>query len=147
MRESERKRGSKAAKKYLERASWIGRRLSVKAEQLEALECIAERATSALRHAPGGGTPDPHAREAVYAGIADLRDEIGREMARLAEARSGILEAVDALDDPREETVLELRYLCGKSWGEIADALGCSEQSALKTHARALERIRVPEAE
>ena len=43
------------------------------------------------------------------------------------------------------QSILELHYICGKSWEDIAAELGCTTSNVFKMHARALQEIEVPD--
>ena len=47
----------------------------------------------------------------------------------------------DRLEDPELQMVLELRYLCGKNWTEIAEAIHCSDSHVYRIHQRALDAV------
>lgn len=55
------------------------------------------------------------------------------------------LKAINAVTDPDQQLILELRYLCYKPWLEIAEAMGYSEAGVYKLHGKALRKIHVPE--
>ena len=52
--------------------------------------------------------------------------------------------AINAVSDPVQQLILELRYLCYKPWLEIMEELGLSETSIYRIHGEALKNFMVP---
>ena len=51
---------------------------------------------------------------------------------------------ISQLRNPDQQLVLELRYLCYRSWTDIMNELGVSETSVYRIHGEALKNIIVP---
>ena len=52
---------------------------------------------------------------------------------------------IAALENPEQQLILELRYLCFKQWSAIMEEMGISETSVYRIHGEALKNIVVPE--
>lgn len=50
---------------------------------------------------------------------------------------------IDVLEDPEEKMVLELKYIQGMEWEEIAKEMGVSRSTAARLHGKALLELRV----
>ena len=62
----------------------------------------------------------------------------------LVDFKREIIGAIKSLADPECQMLLELRYLCFRSWAEIAVALGCSMRKVFRLHDKALNKIVQP---
>ena len=49
-----------------------------------------------------------------------------------------------ALENEKEKTILEKRYVCFITWAQIALDIGYSLQNCFKNHKRALSKMEVP---
>ena len=47
---------------------------------------------------------------------------------------------INAVSDPDQQLILELRYLCYKPWNEIMTELGYSEPTIYRLHGEALKK-------
>ena len=126
------------AKEQLEQAFGLARQLAAKAEQLKALEELVYRITLSIRP-EGDDCSDPRRREEVLAMIADAREEIREDTARLVALRREVARTVAAIGDQALRDVLELRYLGCLRWRDVAAVLGYSIANVYKLHAEALE--------
>jgi DNA-directed RNA polymerase specialized sigma subunit len=76
--------------------------------------------------------------------IVDLEREIDSEIDSLVTIREEILSAIEAVEDPRQQAVLNYRYLQNMKWQEIANALFADRTSVYRWHKQALEQIKIP---
>lgn len=63
-------------------------------------------------------------------------------MAELTNERIAIEQAIQTLPDIRHRTVLELRYVRGLKWTEVADRMFFCLRWVFKLHRAALEKLR-----
>ena len=73
--------------------------------------------------------------------IIDLRTEIDRDIDRLIDLKREIVGLIKAVVNAECQTILELRYLCFKSWEQIAYDLNYSVSWVLKLHYKALRAM------
>lgn len=111
-------------KEYFENAYRIDHRINSKFEQLASYNALATRASSTLSGLPGGGTKNVHRMENIIIKIADLEKEICEQIEELVVIKTNITHMIEKLDKPEQRLVLELRYLCMKSWEQISVELG-----------------------
>lgn len=102
----------------------IDHRINSKFEQLASYNALATRATSTLSGLPGAGTQNVHRLENIIIKIADLEKEISDQIEELVEIKTDITHMIEKLEKPEYQLVLELRYLCMKSWEQISVELG-----------------------
>ena len=78
--------------------------------------------------------------------IIDLENEINADIDQLVDLKRDMVAAIKAVADPECQTLLELRYLCFKSWEQIAVAMGYGVRHVYKLHNSALETFEVPKS-
>ena len=83
--------------------------------------------------------------EGYFTKIIDLEYEINRDIDRLIDLKKAARVSINAMANPDERLILELRYLCYKTWPEIAEAISLSESHIHRLHGFALLHFAVPE--
>ncbi len=133
------------AKEYLSQAFHIDQRINSKLEQVMKLRETSTKATATLSDMPRSDSPNVHRLEDTICKIVDLENEINHDIDRLVDLKREARDVIGQLSDPDQQLILELRYLCYKTWEEIADELGYCPSNIYRLHGRALEILRVPE--
>lgn len=133
------------AKEYLSQAFHIDQRISSKLSQVMRLREAATNCTATLTDMPRPDSPSRQQMADTICKIVDLEREINEDIDRLVDLKAEARRAINAVSDPDQQLILELRYLCYKSWEEIAEEIGYSETWIHKLHGRALQCIVVPE--
>lgn len=129
------------AKEYLAQAYRIDQRINSKLEQVVSLRALATKATSTLSDTPPSGTRNLHSMEGIIVKMVDLEREINRDIDTLVDLKRDIMAIIKKINNPEQQTLLELRYLCYKTWEQIAVDMGYSIQNAYKVHDRAIESV------
>jgi len=129
------------AKEYLGQAYRIDLRIHSKQEQIKSLNDLAMRATNVISDMPGSATRNVHKMEDVVVKIVDLQEEIKCDISKLVDLKSDIMAVIKEVDSPEQQTLLELRYLCFKSWEEIAVAMGYTVRNIYFLHRQALKNV------
>ena len=132
-------------KEYLEQAYWLDCRINSKLRQLAELQDMPTKTTSLMHNDVVSRSRNVHSMQDVIDKIIDLRDEVNAEIDRLVDLRKEIVAVITAVENPEYQALLEMRYLCFKSWQDIAREMQCSESNVYKLHARALKEIKNPE--
>ena len=132
------------AKEFLEQVRYVDRAIDSKLEQVHRLRNEATKATSLVSDMPRGGSPNLQRLEDTIIKIIDLEHEINRDIDWLVDLKKAARESINTMSDPEERLILELRYLCYKTWPEIAEAMGVSESTVYRTHGLALVNFVVP---
>jgi len=127
------------AKEYLGQAYRLDQRINSKLEQVMSLRDLATKATSTLSDVAPSGTRNVHRMEDIIVKIVDLENEINRDIDNLVDLKREMVSVIKAVTDPEYQTLLELRYLCFKSWEQIAVELRYSIHHLYKLHNAALE--------
>ena len=133
------------AKEYLSQAFHIDQRISSKLSQVMRLREAATSCTATLSDMPRPDSPSHERMADTICKIVDLEREINEDIDRLVDLKAEARRAINAVSDPDQQLILELRYLCYKPWLEIAEAMGYSEAGVYKLHGKALRKIHVPE--
>lgn len=133
------------AKEYLSQAMYIDQRIDSKLEQIMKLRESATKATATLSDMPRPDSPNVQSMEETIVKIVDLEREINRDIDALVDLKAEARKVISKLDNPEQQLILEMRYLCYKTWAEIAEDLSFSESNVYKIHGEALKRIVLPE--
>ena len=129
------------AKAYLSQAYRIDQRINSKLEQIVSLRELATKATSTLSDMPSSGTRNIHSMESIITKMIDLENEINQDIDMLVDLKREFVKIIKRINNPECQTLLELRYLCFKTWEQIAVEMGYSIQNAYKMHERALDAV------
>lgn len=132
------------AKEYLSQAFHIDQRISSKLSQVMRLREAATSCTATLTDMPRPDSPSRQQMADTICKIVDLEREINEDIDRLVDLKAEARRAINAVSDPDQQLILELRYLCYKPWNEIMRELGYSEPTIYRLHGEALKKILVP---
>lgn len=132
------------AKEYLRQVRVVDCQIDSKLEQVMRLRETATKATATLSDMPRSDSPNLQTLESTVVKIFDLENEINQDIDRLVDLKREARMAIDSLMNPEQQMILELRYLCYKSWPEIADTIGFSESNVYRLHGIALKNITLP---
>ena len=114
-------------KEYLSQAFRIDQRIQSKMEQVASLNDLATRATATYSDMPGSETRNLHRMEDAILSIIELEADI--------------VHKIKAVQNTEYQTLLELRYLCFKSWEQIAVDMGYELRWLYRLHHRALDAV------
>ena len=129
------------AKEYLGQAYRLDQRINSKLEQVMSLRDLATKATSTLSDVAPSGTRNVHRMEDIIVKIVDLENEINRDIDNLVDLKREMVSVIKAVTDPELQTLLELRYLCFKSWEQIAVEMKHGIDNVYKLHQKAVKTV------
>ncbi len=129
-------------KEFLNQAYRIDQRINSKLEQIISLHELATKATSTLSDVPVSGTKSQSRMADVITKIVDLETEINKDIEELVGIKKNIVSTIKKVQNPELQTLLELRYLCFRTWEQIALEMGYSIQNAYKLHDRAIKILK-----
>ena len=131
-----------SAKDYLSQAYRIDQRINSKIEQVQSLRELAAKATATLSDVPPSkGTRNVHRMEDIIVKMMDLETEINRDLNRLVDLKHEIVTVIKCVEPPELQTLLELRYLCFKTWEQIAVEMNYDLRWVHRLHNRALSEV------
>ena len=102
---------------------------------------MAMRATGRADAVRTSGTSRHSKVETYVLELIEVHEELQKEIARLRAKASRAEKLIATLEDDRYRTVLQLRYLCGYDWQDIADRLHFSLRWVHKLHGEALRLL------
>ena len=131
------------AKDFLRRARNADRRIDEAEERVERLRARLEAGRmSQITGMPRGGSED-------WTDTADrlieLEKRVNARVRDLVRLKQAAMDAIDRVDEAPLREVLELYYLDGYSWEQVAARVGKDIRWVFKLHGKALQRIEVPE--
>ena len=132
------------AKEFLEQVRYVDRAIDSKLEQVERLRSESTKATSLVSDMPRSSSPNLQRLEDTIIKIIDLEHEINRDIDRLVDLKNAARVSINAMANPDERQILELRYLCYKTWAEITEQMGCRDSNVYRIHGQALVNFTVP---
>ena len=133
------------AKEYLNQAYRLDQRINSKLEQVMSLRDLATKATATISDMPGGSR-NVYKMQDIIGKIIDLENEINADIDQLVDLKREMVSAIKAVEDPEYQTLLELRYLCFKTWEQIAVEMNYSIQHIYRLRDKALTQIVPPAA-
>lgn len=77
--------------------------------------------------------------------VLELEEQINAEIKSLCRVKREINEAIDAVEDMRYRTLLEMRYRLNLSWERIADKMCYDVRHITRLHGEALREVKVPQ--
>ena len=129
-------------KEYLNQVYRIDQRINSKIEQVAYLKTLTNKATATLTDMPKG-TRDVHSKEKIIVKMIDLENEINADIDELVDLKREIVNVIKSVTIPEYQMLLELRYLCFKSWEQIAIEMGYGIDNTFKMHRRALNAVKI----
>ena len=132
------------AKEYLGQAYRLDQRINSKLEQVLSLRDLTTKATATMSDMPGGRSRNVYKMQDIIAKIIDLENEINADIDQLVDLKRDIVAIIKAVENPEYQTLLELRYLCFKTWEQIAVDMGYELRYLHKLHHRALGSCSMP---
>ena len=130
-------------KEFLRRARAIDRRVDEATERAERIRARLEAGRlSSLTGMPRGGASD-------WTDTADrlieLEKRINARTRELVRWKLAAIDAIQAVDDGRYRELLELYYIDGFTWEQVAERMGYTDvRWVYVLHGRALKEVRVP---
>lgn len=134
------------AKEYLSQAYRLDKRIDSKIEQLKSLNLLATKCTSTLSDMPKSQSISNSRLEDTVVKIVALQEEINRDIDSLVDLKRDIVRTIKSVQNPEYQIILELRYLCFKTWEEIAVQMNCSIDNVFKIRKNALKSVVIPES-
>ena len=131
-------------KEYLSQAFRLDQRINSKLEQIASLRELAVKATSTLTDAPRSPNRNIHSMESIIAKMLNLENEINTDIDTLVDLKREIVTVIKQIENPEYQTLLELRYLCFKSWEQIAIDMGFNSKYIFRIHDNALIKVIIP---
>ena len=128
-------------KEYLSQAFRLDQRINSKLEQIASLNDLATKCTSTLTGMPRNPNRGASTMADAVSKIVDLQAEINCEIDRLISLKRDMVRCIKGIDNTEHQTLLELRYLCFKTWEQIAVDMGYNVRHVYRLHDEAIENL------
>ena len=127
------------AQEYFNRAYNLDQRINSKIEQISSLNELATKCTSAITGMPHSPNHGKTTMADTVTKIVALQEEINCDIDSLVDLKREMAGVIKAVESFEQQVLLELRYLCFKSWDQIAVEMGYSLHHLYKVHRAALD--------
>jgi len=127
------------AKDYLSQAFQLDLRINSKLEQVSMLRGLALKTTSVLQDDKVQSTKQQSPMETALVKLMSLEEEINDDIDQLIDLKRELAAFVSEMDTPSYRLLLELRYLSGSTWEEVATIMGYDVRWVYRLHRKALK--------
>lgn len=116
--------------------------ISAKTQELSRWREIAEKASGAVfSHAPGHRSNKSRMEDCIIR-IDSIEQSIASDMDDFIRLKNMLSDTIKKVGDPKYQTLLSLRYLCGMPWEQVAEAMEYSYVHIVhRLHPKALEKF------
>lgn len=128
-------------KEYLSQAIWLNQRINRKLEQANSLRILASKVTTTFGEERVQSTKNQSPMEEIIVKLVDLENEVNEDIDQLIKLKAEIVETINKVDDPIYQLVLQIRYIDGKTWEEVAKSIGYDRRTIFRIHGKALKEI------
>ena len=131
------------AKEFLRRAREVDRRVDEAQERAERLreKLEAGRMSSVTGMPRGGGADWTETADKLI----ELERVVNQRTRELVRWKLAAIDAIRSVEEPRLAEVLELYYIDGLTWEQVAQRMGRDIRWVYRLHGRALLMVKVPE--
>lgn len=126
---------------YLQQAYRIQQQIMVRQAQIATLRDIATRVSPHTGSVPVDGTSNQGNIANAIERIVDIEQLIKKDVERMEAVYIDIQNTIDTVSNPRYRDILRLRYLCFKTWDEVAGILRLDERWVRRLHKKAIENL------
>ena len=127
-------------KHHLDTILALGREIDRDIAEINRLREWSEKITTGQGESVSGSREQSAKYTRAVETIADLEQEVSDELSEYREARRTVLNMISSLTG-EERTVIELRYVVGLDWDEIASRTHYSRRHVLRLHASAIRSL------
>ena len=135
------------ARTYLSQSLRLNQQINSKLEQIQSLRELATKCTPFLTGMPKSPNQGSSVMADAVIKIVNLEAELQQDIDRLVDLKKEIMTVIKAVDNYECQTLLELRYLCFKSWEQIAVDMGYNVRHVYRLHDEALLKVSVPQTQ
>ena len=130
-----------SAQAFMQRVTNAQRRIVEMEERAAHFRDMSRKITAGLQNVRVKGTPGRSRVDENMDAFMDICRDIDYEARRLRKYLLKANAVIARLTDAREREVLELRYLSGYEFQDIADRMFLSERTVRRIHVKALENV------
>jgi DNA-directed RNA polymerase specialized sigma24 family protein len=131
------------AKEFLRRARGVDRLVDEAQERVDRLQAKLEAGRmSQITGMPRGGGAD---WTQTADRLIELEQVVNGRIRELVRWKLAAIDAIDAVEEARLREVLELYYIDGFTWEQVAQRMGLDPRWVFRLHGKALLRVKVPD--
>ena len=124
---------------YLSQAYRIDQRINSKLAQIISLNELITKCKSTFSELPRTPHNGVSAIEDALIKIVNLQTEINKEIDSLVDMKRDLFKSIKAVENTEYKILLELRYLCFKTWKQIALEMGYNIRHIYRLHEKAVD--------
>ena len=129
------------AKEYLNQAKTLDQRINVKLDRVSRLRAMTQKITASLDGEQVSRTRNVTSLEDTIIRLMEEEESLNAAIDRLVDLKREVSGVLKQIDDTDCQLLLELRYLCYRSWEEIAEVMHMHIRTVYKVHGRALLKV------
>ena len=131
------------AKEFLRRARSVDRRVDEAQERVERLRARLEagRMSSVTGMPRGGGNDWTETADRLI----ELEQVVNQRTRELVRWKLAAIDAIRAVEEPKEAEAMELYYIDGYNWEQVAKRMNVDVRTVHRWHGQGLLRVRVSE--
>ena len=129
------------AKEYLNQAYRLDQRITSKLEQVSALRSLTQKVTASYEGEVVSHTRNVTSLEDTIIRLMEAESELNAAIDTLVDLKRDVYATIQKVEKPEYQFLLEMRYLCFKSWVEIADQMHLEEHYVFRVHGQALKEV------
>lgn len=129
------------AKDYLNQAYRLDQRITSKLEQVSALRSLTQKVTASYEGEVVSHTRNVTSLEDTILRLMEAENELNAAIDTLVDLKRDVYATIQKVEKPEYQFLLEMRYLCFKSWVEIADQMHLEEHYVFRVHGQALKEV------
>lgn len=131
------------AKEFLRRARSVDRRVDEAQERVDRLRAKLEAGRmSSVTGMPRGGVAD---WTETADKLLELERVVNQQTRELVRWKLAAIDAIDAVEEVRLREVLDLYYIDGLTWEQVAQKMGLDQRWVFRLHGKALLWVKVPD--
>ncbi|MGN0762113.1 MAG: hypothetical protein ACI4MK_01945, partial [Aristaeellaceae bacterium] len=128
---------------YLNQAKTLDQRINVKLDRVSRLRAMTQKITASLDGEQVSRTRNVTSLEDAIIRLMEEEESLNAAIDRLVDLKREVSGVLKQIDDTDCQLLLELRYLCYRSWEEIAEVMHMHIRTVYKVHGRALLKVEV----
>ncbi len=129
----------------LERYQSLDREINWSLERMAQWKAFSTRVTAGYSATAGRTSGHADRIQLSYDKLEALTEKINADIDRLVDLRTGLEQAVSRIPEATARILLWERYINGKTWEQVAEALCYCTKQVMRIHAKALQELVLPE--
>ncbi len=132
------------AKEYLSQTKGIEFRIQSILNEIKYYKELATSTAVIISGMPRNPNKGTSKVENSVVKIVDCGEELQDELTRLLDKKEEIKQTIKTVNDPKLQTILELKYISNLKWKQISMETGYGVDNLYKLHKKALSKIKIP---